>query len=189
MNMSKSVVAPVIAFAGLAAMIVVAVLSGNFVFSRTDDCRPFGSPTEDDNGATLLVFSDDDALMLCDVAQEATEYAPPQHDHSRVWVGDSLFRLQLTYDNEMQGGTSAKIEGDDSSRDVYRYPKEGHFSPEGLFRRTPVYVKGEFGNLEDCGFFGESLYMSDYESDDADMFNPDRIQSCWIKVDYTANGG
>lgn len=91
------------------------------------------------------------------------------------------------YDNEMQDGTLAKIENNGLIRDASQYPSEGYFSYERNIRGTPVYVKGEFGSLDDCMFLGE---MSDYESDDfdgfdgSDMFHPDRIQSCWMEVEF-----
>ena len=182
----KSGLTPVVSFALLGVLVVGAVLFGNLVVERADGCRPLGSPAEDNN-ATLLVFADDDdALMLCDVAQETVKYDPPQNDRSEVRVGESLLRLQLMYDNEIQGGTLAEIENNDLTRDASRYPSEGYFSYERNVRGTPMYVKGEFGSLEDCGFFGE---MSDYESDDfdgfdgSDMFHPDRIQSCWVEIE------
>ena len=48
-----------------------------------------------------------------------------------------------------------------------------------------MYVKGEFGSLEDCLFFGKRLYESDdFDGfDGSDMFHPDRIQSCWVEID------
>lgn len=191
----KSVLTPVISFSLLGVLVVGAVLFGNLVVERADECRPLESPAEGD-GASLFVYSNDnDALMLCDVPQETVKYDPPQRDRSEVRVGESLLRLGLTYDNEMQGGTLAEIENNDLTRDASRYLGEGYFSYERNVRRTPVYAKGEFGSLEDCGFFGE---MSDYESDDfngfdgSDMFHPNRIQSCWVDIEIESeiiNGG
>ena len=185
----RAIATPVVSFALLGVLVVGAVLFGNVVVERRDGCRPLGSPAEAD-GATLLVYSnDEDALMLCDVAQETVKYDPPQRDRSKVRVGESLLRLQLMYDNEVQAGKLAEIEGSDLTRDASRYPSEGYFSYERNIRSTPVYVKGEFGSLEACMFFGE---MSNYESDDfdgfdgSDMFHPDRIQSCWVEIEEIA---
>ena len=172
-------------FALLGVMIVGAVLFGNLVVDRTDGCRPLGSPSEDDS-TTLFVYSNEqDALMLCDVPQESVEYDPPQRDRNGVRVGDSLIRLHLENDNEMQGETPAEIEGSDLFREGSGYM----ILPSDL--RTPVYVKGEFGSIEDCPFF----LTKGYESDDfdgfdgSDMFHPDRIQSCWIEIDYMFDNG
>ena len=54
--------------------------------------------------------------------------------------------------------------------------------------RTPVYVKGEFGSLADCLFFGSIDYESD-DFDGSDMFHPDRIQSCWIEIESESING
>ena len=192
----KSVLTPVVSFALLAVLVVGAVLFGNFVVERADECRPIGSMAEKDDSATLFVWSDDDdALMLCDVPQETVKYDPPERSFEQIELRDPLYRLQLVYDNEAQGGTLAEVENNDLTRDESRYPSEGYFSYKEIERGTPVYVKGEFGSLEDCGFFGE---MSDYESDDfdgfdgSDMFHPDRIQSCWVDIEIESeiiNGG
>ena len=172
-------------FALLGVLVVGAVLFGNLVVDRTDGCRPLGSPSEDDS-TTLFVYSnEEDALMLCDVPQESVEYDPPQRDPSKVRVGDSLIRLHLENDSEMQDGTPAEIEGSDLFREGSGYM----ILPSDL--RTPVYVKGEFGSIEDCPFF----LTKGYESDDfdgfdgSDMFHPDRIQSCWIEIDYMFDNG
>ena len=185
----KSIATPIVSFALLAGLVVGAVIFGNLVIERADGCRPFGSSAED-NGPTLLVFSDkDDALMLCDVPQETVKYDPLQSDRSEVGVGESLLRLQLMNDNEMQGGTLSEIENNDLTRDASRYASEGYFSYERNVSDTPMYVKDEFGSLDDCMFFGE---MSDYESDDfdgfdgSDMFHPDRVQSCWVEIEEVA---
>ena len=196
MNQSslKSIAAPVVSFALLGVLVLGAVIFGNLVADRADGCRPLGSPA-DDSSATLLIFSDDeDALMLCDVPQETVEYAPPQRERSAIHVGDSTYVLQLTYDNWTHDQMSSEIEGSDLTIDEDWYPHEGNFLWESNISRTPVYVKGEYGSIEDCGF--DDLYASDYKSDDfdgfdgSDMFHPDRVQSCWIEVDYySSNGG
>ena len=187
----KSIAIPVMSFAIIGALIMGAVLYGNLV-DRADGCRPVGSDSQtgaSDDRATLLVYSDEeDALMLCDVPQETVEYDPPQRDRSGVRVRDSLIRLHLENDNEMQDGTFAEIENNDLTKDEIRYS----YSYGGTTRRTPVYVKGEFGSVEDCPFF----LTKGYESDDfdgfdgSDMFHPDRIQSCWIEIESESiNGG
>ena len=179
---AKSILTPVVSFTLLGVLVVGAVIFGNLVVERADECRPIGSPAEKEDGATLFVWShDDDALMLCDVPQETVKYGPPQGDRSEVRVGEGLIRL--SFEDDVEAGKMARIEGNDLTRDASRYPSEGYFSYERGVRDTPVYVKGEFGSLEDCGFFGE---MSDYESDDfdgSDVFHPDRIQSCWLEID------
>ena len=192
----KSIAAPVVSFALLGVLVVGAVIFGNLIDERTDGCRPIGSPAEKDDSATLFVWSDDDdALMLCDVLQETVKYDPPEQSFEQIELGDSIYRLRLMYDNEMQGGTLAEMENNNLTRDASRYPSEGYFSYERNVRGAPLYVKGEFGSLEDCGFFGE---MSDYESDDfngfdgSDMFHPNRIQSCWVDIEIESeiiNGG
>ncbi len=188
----RSIAAPIVSFALLGVLIVGAVIFGNLVVERADGCRPLGSPA-DDNSATLLVFSDDDdALMLCDVPQETVEYDPHEPIEDQMETAESLSRLLLVYDNAMEDGTLAEIENSDLTRGASRYPYEGYFSYERNFTRAPVYVKGEFGSLEDCRFFDESLYESeDFDGfDGSDMFHPDRIQSCWIEIDYHySNGG
>ena len=183
----RAIATPVISFALLGVLVVGAVIFGNLVVERADECRPIGSPAEKGDSATLLVFSnDDDALMLCDVPQETVKYEPPERRAEQFELGDSIYRLQFGYYNEMQGGTLTEVEGNDLTRYGPWYPSEGYFSYERGVRGTPVYVKGEFGSLEDCGFFGE---MSDYESDDfdgfdgSDMFHPDRVQSCWVDIE------
>lgn len=181
----KSIAVPAVSFALLGILVVGAVLLGNLVVERADECRPLGSPAEGD-GATLFVYSnDEDALVLCDVPQETVKYDPPQRDRSEVRVGEELIRLELMYDNEMQGDTLAKIENNGLTRDASRNPSEGYFSYEQHVGGTPVYVKGEFGSLEDCMFFGKRLYESDdFDGfDGSDMFHPDRIQSCWVEVE------
>ena len=187
-NGMKTIAIPVISFSILGALIMGAVLYGNLV-DRADGCRPIGSDSKtgaSDDRATLLVYSNEDgALMLCDVPQETVEYDPPQRDPSKVRVGDSWIRLYLENDSEMQDGTPAEIEGSDLFREGSGYM----ILPSDL--RTPVYVKGEFGSLAECLFFGSI----DYESDDfdgfdgSDMFHPDRIQSCWIEIDYMFDNG
>ena len=181
----KSIALAATSFALLGVMVVGAVIFGNLVVDRADGCRPLGSPSEDDS-TTLFVYSnEEDALMLCDVPQGTVEYDPPQRDPSGVRVGDSWIRLYLENDSEMQDGTPAEIEGNDLFREGSGYM----ILPSDL--RTPVYVKGEFGSLADCLFFGSI----DYESDDfdgfdgSDMFHPDRIQSCWIEVEILADFG
>ncbi len=191
----RAIATPVISFALLGVLVVGAVIFGNLVVERADECRPLGSPAEGD-GATLFVYSnDEDALMLCDVPQETVKYDPPEQRVEQFELGDSIYRLQLGYYNEMQGGTLAEVENNGLTRDAPRYPSEGYFYYDRGVRSTPVYVKGEFGSLEDCGFFGE---MSDYESDDfdgfdgSDMFHPDRVQSCWVDIEIESeiiNGG
>ena len=186
----KSIAIPVMSFAILGALIMGAVLYGNLV-DRADGCRPVGSDSQtgaSDDRATLLVYSDEeDALMLCDVPNETVEYDPPQRDPLGVRVGDSWIRLYLENDNEMQDGTFAEIENNDLTKDEIRYS----YSYGGTTRRTPVYVKGEFGSVEDCPFF----LTKGYESDDfdgfdgSDMFHPDRIQACWIEIDYMFDNG
>ncbi len=186
----RAIATPVVSFVLLGVLVVGAVLFGNLVVERADECRPIGSPAEGD-GATLFVYSnDDDALMLCDVPQETVKYDPPQRDLSGIPEGVSLLRLYPTNDNEAQGGTLTEGGADNDLSG-----KASPYSYEENFRGTPVYVKGEFGSLEDCGFFGE---MSDYESDDfdgfdgSDMFHPDRIQSCWVDIEIESeiiNGG
>ena len=177
----RAIVTPVISFALLGVLVLGAVIFGNLVVERADECRPIGSPTEKGDSATLLVFSnDDDALMLCDVPRETVKYDPPEQRVEQFELGDSIYRLQYA------SGTLVEVENNDLTRDAPRYPSEGYFSYERGVRGTPVYVKGEFGSLEDCGFFGE---MSDYESDDfdgfdgSDMLHPDRNQSCWVEID------
>ncbi len=175
----RSIAPPVISFAVLAALVVGAVLFGNLVVDRMDGCRPFGSSSQNsgaDDVATLLVYSnEEDAVMLCNVPQETVEYEAPQTDSQGILIGDSLYLIVLEEDDEMP----AEIEGNDLFRDDSGYI----FPPED--RRTLVYVKGEFGSLEDCGLSDERFYESDDLDgfDGSDMFHPDRIQSCWIEID------
>ena len=183
----KSIAIAATSFALLGVLVVGAVLFGNLVVDRADGCRPLGSPSEDDS-TTLFVYSnEEDALMLCDVPQGTVEYDPPQRDRSGVRVSDSLILLHLENDNEMQDGTFAEIENNDLTKDEIRYS----YSYGGTTRRTPVYVKGEFGSVEDCPFF----LTKGYESDDfdgfdgSDMFHPDRIQSCWIEIESESING
>lgn len=190
----KSTATPVVSFALLGVLVVGAVLFGNLLVEPADGCRPFGTSSENDSPALIVVSDDDDALKLCDVPQETVEYAPPKHERSPVRLGDSTFLLRLIYDNRTHDEMSGEIEGSDLTGDGRRYPPEGNFLWESNISRTPVYVKGEYGSLEDCGF--DDLYASNYESDDfngfdgSDMFHPDRVQSCWIEIDhYSSNGG
>ena len=165
----RAIATPVISFVLLGILVVGAVLFGNLVVERADECRPLGSSAEGD-GASLLVYSDEeDALMLCNASQDTVKYDPPQRDRSEVGVGEGLIRLH--FEDDMGPGKMAGI--------------EGYFSYERNIRGTPVYAKGEFGSLDDCGFFGESLYESDdFDGfDGSDMFHPDRIQSCWVEVE------
>ena len=181
----KSIATPVVSFALLGVLVVGAVLFGNLVVERADECRPFGSQADEDDSATLFVWSDeDDALMLCDVAQETVEYVPTEHSESEIQIQASIYRLEPEDDTEMQGGSFADIEGND----LFRYESGYMIFPSDHSR--PVYVRGESGSIEDCMFFGESLYESDdFDGfDGSDMFHPDRIQSCWIEIDYSVNG-
>ena len=187
---------PVVSFMLLGVLVVGAVIFGNLATQRADDCRPFGTLADNDSPA-LIAFSDDhDELMLCDIPQETVAYVPHERERSAVRLGDSTYLLRLNYDNWTSDVFSGRIRGSDLNEDAVRYPSQGQFSYEGNIRRTPVYVKGEYGSLEDCVIF-ENLYVSNYESDDfdgfdgSDMFHPDRIQSCWIELEteYYANGG
>ena len=145
---------------------------------------------ENDSPSLIVYSEDDDALKLCDIPQESVEYVPPQRERSPVRLGDSTFLLRLTYDNRTHDEMSGEIEGSDLTIEtrVGTLPK-AIFLWHGNIRRTPVYVKGEYGSLEDCGFF-DDLNTSDYLSDDfdgfdgPDTFHPDRVQSCWIEIDY-----
>ena len=121
--------------------------------------------------------------MLCDVPQETVEYDPPQRSDFGVQIGDSLYRIASDSDLDESFGV---IEGSDLNRDSSRYASEENSVYEGNFRVNPVYVKGEFGSLEDCGDFSENSYESDdFDGfDGSDMFHPDRIQSCWIERDF-----
>ena len=185
----KSIVTPVVSFVLLGALVVGAVIFGNLVVERENDCRPLGSSADSD-GAMLMVFSEEDeALMLCDVPQETAEYDPPERREVEFPIGDSLYRIPWEEDAEIEGGGFAEIEGNDLHREGYLLiPPSGR---DGL-----VYAKGEFGSIEDCQIFGAS---SHYESDDfegfdgSDMFHPDRIQSCRIEIEtiiteYEPNG-
>ena len=189
---AKVFATPIISFAILGALVLGAVLFGNRVVDRADGCRPVGSDSQSgssDDATTLLVYSDrHDALMLCDVPQETVEYDPPQRSNPGIRIGDDLYRIASYSNSDESFGV---IEGSDLTKDASRYPYEGNFLYEGNFRGTPVYVKGEFGSLDDCGFFGENSYESDdFDGfDGSDMFHPDRIQSCWIEIDYDVNGG
>ncbi len=190
----KSIATPVVSLALLGALVVGAVLFGNFLVEPADGCRPFGTSAENNGPALIVVSDDDDAFKLCDVPQETVEYVPPQRERSAIRAGDSTYVLQLTYDDWTHDQMSDEIEGNDLTKDQGWYPPEGNFLWESNISRTPVYVKGEYGSLEDCGFDG--LYASEYKSDDfdgfdgSDMFHPDRVQSCWIEVDYySSNGG
>ena len=179
---------PIISFAVLGALILGAVVFGNLVVDRADGCRPVGSDSRSGSSgdaATLLVYSDqDDSLMLCDVPQETVEYDPPQRSDSGIQIGDSWYRIASDGGLDEPFGV---IEGNDLFRDAsnFTYPSESN--------RTPVYVKGEFGSIEDCGLFGESSYETgDFDGfDGSDMFHPDRIQSCWIEteIEYEVIGG
>lgn len=184
----RAIATPIVSFLLLGALVVGAVMFGNLVTPRADECRPFGTSAEN-VGPALITYSDDhDALMLCDVPQETVAYVTPRRERSTVRVGDSTYVLELKYDNGTQNVISANIQGSDLTKNAVMYPPEGHFSYEGIIRRTPVYVEGEYGTLEDCGFY-DDLHVSDYESDDfdgfdgPDMFHPDRIQSCWVEIE------
>ncbi len=190
----KSIATPVVSFALLGVLIVGAVMFGNLLVEPADGCRPLGTSTENDGPVVIVVSDDDDGLMLCDVPQESVEYVPPQREPSAIRVGDSTYVLQLTYDDWTHDQMSREIEGSDLTIDEDWYPPEGNFLWESNTSRTPVYVKGEYGSIEDCGF--DDLYASGYKSDDfdgfdgSDMFHPDRVQSCWIEIDYySSNGG
>lgn len=188
-NDVKSILTPVVSFALLGILVVGAVIFGNLVVERTDGCRPLGSPAEDNNATLLVVSDEDDALMLCDVPQETVEYVPPERSESEIQIRESLYRIASYSDSNDAGELSGVIEGNDILPDGSGYlilPSDP---------RAPVYVKGEFGSLEDCMFFGESSF---YKSDDfdgfdgSDMFHPDRIQSCWIEIEdyhYDVNSG
>lgn len=191
----KSIATPVVSLALLGLLVVGAVLFGNFLVAPADGCRPLGTSTENDGPALIVVSDDDGALKLCDVPQETVEYVPPQREHSAIRVGDSTYLLRLTLGDWTHDQMSGVIEGSDLTKDEGWYPPEGNFSLDSNFRRTPLYVKGEYGSLEDFGFF-DDFSASNYESDDfdgfdgPDMFHPDRVQSCWIEIDYySSNGG
>ncbi len=192
----RAIATPVVSFLLLGAMVVGAVIFGNLATQRADDCRPLGTTTKSDSPALIAYSDDHDGLMLCDVPRETVAYVPPDRARSAVRVGDSTYVLQVTYDDRTDDVISGRIQGNDLIKDADRYPPEGQFSYEGNIRRTPVYVKGEYGTLEDCGFF-DDLYASAYVSEDfdgfdgPDMFHPDRIQSCWVELEteYYANGG
>ncbi|MCY4475584.1 MAG: hypothetical protein OXC83_09155 [Chloroflexi bacterium] len=182
---------PIISFAVLGALILGAVVFGNLVVDRADGCRQVGSDSQadsPDDATTLLVYSDQhDALMLCDVPQETVEYDPPQRSDSGIQIGDDLYRFASYDDLDESFGV---IEGNDLFRDASNFT----YSLEN--NRTPVYVKGEFGSIEDCGILGDSSYeSSDFDGfDGSDMFHPDRIQSCWVEYEIlyenlTINGG
>ena len=190
----KSIATPVVSFALLGVMVLCAAMFGNLLVEPADGCRPLGTSAESDSPALIVVSDDDDGLLLCDVPQETVEYVPPQRERSAVRVGDSTYVLRLTYDDWTHDQMLGQIEDSDLTTDEGRYPPEGNFLWESNISRTPVYVKGEYGSLEDCGF--DDLYASDYNSDDfdgsdgSDMFHPDRVQSCWIEIDYySSNGG
>lgn len=69
----RAIATLVVSFVLLGVLVVGAVIFGNLVIERADECRPFGSAAEGD-GATLFVHSnDEDALVLCDVPQETVK--------------------------------------------------------------------------------------------------------------------
>ena len=178
----KSIAIPVMSFAILGALIMGAVLYGNLV-DRADGCRPVGSDSQtgaSDDRATLLVYSDEeDALMLCDVPNETVEYEAPQRGNSEFQIGHSIYRPAIDDDTKMPGGTFAEIEGNDLLRDLPEFTQS-----EGV-RLRPLYVKDEFGSLEDCFFFETDGYDSDdFEGfDGSDMSHPGWVQACWIEYE------
>ena len=146
-------------FALLCAVVLGAILIGNFVVDDSQGCRSLGSPTEnqvDPDSLALIVYSNElDGLVLCDVPNESANYKPPPKSYSGTPF--------LTIVVEDQHGN-----------------RPG-FASRGNEGQTLLYLKGEFGDVEDCG----PLDRRSYESDDfdgfdgLDMFHPDRIQSCW----------
>ncbi len=186
---------PIISFAVLGALILGAVVFGNLVVDRADGCRSVGSDSQagsSDDATTLLVYSDrHDALMLCDVPQETVEYDPPERDRTVVWLEDSSSYLEPVYADKTHYEGILRIKGSDLTRDAALFPSEENFSYDGDFDAVPVYVKGEFSSLEDCGDFGENSYESDDLDgfDGSDMFHPDRIQSCWTEIESEVIGG
>ena len=188
---------PIISFAVLGALILGAVVFGNLAVDRTDGCRPVGSDSQagsSDDATTLLVYSDrHDALMLCDVPRETVEYDPPERDQTVVWLEDSSSYLEPVYVDKTHYEGFFRIKGSNVTRDAALFLSEENFSYDGDFGAVPVYVKGEFGSLEDCSDFGENSYESDdFDGfDGSDMFHPDRIQSCWteIEIEYEVIGG
>ena len=184
----KAIATPVVSFLLLGGLVLGAVVFGNLIVEREDECRPLGTSAETDS-PTLITFSDDhDGLVLCDVPQETVAYTPPQRERSVVQLGDSTYLLRLAYDNRSDDVVVGDIHGSDLTVPAFRYPSEGHFSYESGIRRTPVYVKDEYGSLEDCVFFDDSYasaYQNDYFDgfDGSDMFHPDRIQSCWVELE------
>ncbi len=184
----RTIATPVVSFVLLAVIVVGAVIFGNLVDERADGCRPFGTAGENDSPSLITFSEDHDELMLCDVPQETVAYVSPELERPPILAKYPTYLLQPVYDMEDLYMSSAKVKGSELTGNTGQYPLERRFSYEGIFRGTPVYVKGEYGSLEDCVIF-DDLYVSDYESDDfegfdgGDMFHPDRIQSCWIELE------
>ncbi len=161
----KSIVTPVVSFALLGALVVGAVVFGNLVVERENECRPLGSPANSDS-ATLMVFSeDDDELMLCDVPQETAEYDPPERRESEIQIGDSLYLLPSMEEVEFFDGGLVYAKGEFGNIEDCR-------------------ILGALSRYESDDFDG---------FDGSDMFHPDRIQSCWIEIEtitteYDSNG-
>ena len=168
----KSILTLIVSFTLLGVLVVGAVLFGNLHGDRADVCRPLGSASGNDDGATLIVWSDEyDELMLCDVGQETVKYVAPERDASMGLIGKGMIRLDTGDEVVLPDSLMEKVEEYDGGQ-----------SDHSVF----LYKKGEFGEVEDC--YGEPDDVGDgNEIWSADPFgvysDPDTIEACWVEIE------